>query len=565
MKGFQQGAKKVLPFLFIGALSALPFVRHLDAPFLHDDKWAVESNPVVIEGVHLGKILTTNSWGNQPDYPHMHYRPLSVMTLALTWKFAKGDAFWFRLENLMMHMGVSILLYCLLRKVQVMLRGRVAPLAAEMASAWFAVHPVHVETVMFVVNREELLATFFYLLSLLVVIGGVWGGGNRDFPKKFRKVSVLVISLLEILGLAGKETGITFPVLVLVILIVWRRERLVENLPLVLALFVAALGFVGWRAYVLGRVFSDVIPWQDNPLVLGGLWERITGAFTVFWEAAELIVAPLNLSVDYGFDVLGLPTREVTFEALLGMFVALLLLVSIFVFRQRQPVVAFGLLMALVAYLPFSNLLFLNSIVLAERNLYLPSAGAALMLCGLFGVLGGRMVKGATIGFMGVVVLGFTWVSMERASDFRSAKALFASSLAARPNSTRLHNNLGLALMEEGDLVGAERHILRALEIDRSNGEAWNNLGLLWMKIGRPGAAEGAFREALRVRPRMTAALNNLCLLLVTLERYEEALSVCEEAARRGGKVGEAIRTLWDRGQCKGPFERVEPQNRKEL
>jgi Flp pilus assembly protein TadD len=130
---------------------------------------------------------------------------------------------------------------------------------------------------------------------------------------------------------------------------------------------------------------------------------------------------------------------------------------------------------------------------------------------------------------------------------------LFASSLANRPGSTRLHGNLGVALMDAGRWAAADRQLRTALVLDPTNAEAHHNLGLVLASAGRPREAEAEFREALALRPGMRVALAALCLLLEGRDRHEEALPVCDAAARKGADVACARWRIETGGRCLAP------------
>ena len=126
---------------------------------------------------------------------------------------------------------------------------------------------------------------------------------------------------------------------------------------------------------------------------------------------------------------------------------------------------------------------------------------------------------------------------MDRIPDYRSNESLYESSLANRPGSTRIHNNLGKALMDGGQWALAEPHLRAAIAIDPANAEAHNNLGLVLWNAGQPGSAASELIQALNYRPNMPAALTNLCILLVNQGRFDNALPICEKALARGGHV----------------------------
>ncbi len=526
----------------VAAASVLPYAGTLRYPFLHDDQWAVVNNPTVTSGLNIARIVLTNAWGNDPEYMHIvSYRPLSVLTLALTHALAALDPLPYRLTNLALHATCSLFLLAMLLRLGVALRSAVLPVT------WFALHPVHAEAILFVVNREEMLCAVFWLAALHLAVGR-----SALVPPERRRTwslaSLAALAALTALALLSKESGVMIPFAVAAVGLLWPAA--LTRLRAVLAPFLVGLaGVVGYlilRVMVLGRLGPAAIPWQDNPLVLVSAPERLAGALAVFYEAFRLLLAPVDLSVDYGYDALHLPGPDLAPRALAGAaIVAVLLAAALLSVRKRRPLPLLGLLVLALSWAPVSHIALPATILMADRLLFLPSAGLALMLAGLLDALAStrfprRLAFGACLALCVVWTGFFLAITADRAGDFRDAETLFASSLRNRPGSTRLHNNLGLALLHDHRPVEAEAHFRLALAIDPTNAEAHNNLGLLLAGIGRPGSAASEFAEALRIRPNMRAAAHNLCLLLLRTGHAEHADPACERARELGAPVVES-------------------------
>lgn len=515
----------------------LPYAGTLNYPLLHDDQWAIVNNPVVTGDLDPLRILATNAWGNEPEHLNIpNYRPLSVLTLALTHAAAGLDPVPYRATNVGLHALVTVLLLAL------MARLGAPPLPAALASCWFALHPVHVEAVLGVVNREEMLCAVFWLGCLLLAVRR-----SALVPACARKTwtpaSLAALAGLTALGVLSKEGGATIPFAVAGIGLLWSAGpgRVSRVLPPLLASGSVVAAYLALRVAVLGHLGAGAIPWQDNPLVHASTPERLVGAFAVVWEAFRILIGPVDLSVDYGYDSLGIPGPGTAVRAAGGLLaVVLLVLGAVRASRQGRPLAGLGVLVVAVSWAPVSHLAFPSSILLGDRLLLLPSAGLAAAIAAFLSAPSSEPRRRAAAILALLWTLAFLPLSFERARDWRDAKTLFASSLRNRPGSTRLHNNLGLVLLREGRPVEAEAHLRRALAMDPTNAEAHNNLGLLLAGIGRPGSAAEEFRRALVIRPTMRAAAHNLCLLLTRAGRPEDAGPVCARARALGVPVEDA-------------------------
>ncbi|KAJ3630169.1 hypothetical protein MTP99_011377 [Tenebrio molitor] len=146
-------------------------------------------------------------------------------------------------------------------------------------------------------------------------------------------------------------------------------------------------------------------------------------------------------------------------------------------------VVLLSLALLTLPFLPATNLLFYVGFVVAERVLYLPSAGLCLMV-GLGGAAVYRKHKTAfTVGFIGVL-LTFSAKTVMRNKDWNNEEALYRSAVHVNPP------------------------------------KAYGNLGSVLSSQGRMAEAEWAFRKALHFRPNMADVHYNLC------DSVSEAISI---------------------------------------
>lgn len=529
------------------AFSILPWAGTLDYPFLHDDKMAVVNNPLLEgPGVDVRGIFTSTGWGDIPEYRHVaNYRPLSLLTVAATRNVAGLDPVPFRVTNVLIYAAACLMLMAVLTALGI------RPLIAGIAASWFALHGTHVESVMFIVNREILFATFFYLTGLLIVIRR---SGFASRPADWGPGSLIGLGLVALAGMLFKESAVTMPFAAAAVTLLSRPPGVPvrKRLGPLLVLCMSVATYFAARFVALGRITASVIPWQDNPLVLADTPARLAGSMKVLLEAARLLVLPHNMTVDYGFDVLGLPGAPPGAPPALiagGALLTVATMVLLVVLIRRRSAAWIGLTVMTVSYGLVSSIIFPSWIILGERLLTEPSAGLAIALAVGTESAVTRLSAQRRQGWLAVSLCSIfvLWaaanaaLSIDRISDYRSSESLFQSSLANRPGSTRLHNNIGQAIMESGRWAEAEPYFRAAIAIDPANAEAHNNLGLVLANAGRPAAGATELLEALKHRPNMPAALTNLCILLVNRADYHSALPICEKAAARGGKVSDQL------------------------
>jgi tetratricopeptide (TPR) repeat protein len=507
------------------------FGRTLGNGFVFDDHPLVERNPVVrtLDPLsHLGASFWSR-WETGSDY----YRPLVTWSLALD-RAVYGEAPWgYHLTNLLVHAGNVLLVFLLLRDLGL-------PFAGGAGAVLFAVHPVQVEPVAFVLGRTDLLAVLFLLLTL------------RLYLRPRLGLSLLTLGM----ALLSKESAATFPVLALAADLLRRGRagpglraealRFARRLAPYLALIAVCAAV---RAGVVGQLLGGSGPPEDawrNPLTSAPLLARWLTAVVVASRYVALLLFPGRLSVDYGFDVVPLVHSPASPSFLVSAAGLVALAGAIGLIGRGSPVARFGAVVATGTYLPMSHLLFPAPLVMAERFLYLPMLGACAIAAGALLHLTRPMDPLAKRGWLTpVLTLALATPlaarSFVRCGDWRDDLTLFRAATASAPRSAMAWNNVGLEWLRRGDGPAGERCFERAVEIHPGYVGAHVNRAVALRERGDLAGAERSLRDTADRFPGdddvQVALVSVLALRAEGLARQGRALearAVHEEIARTG-------------------------------
>ncbi|MBN3321944.1 TMTC1 protein, partial [Atractosteus spatula] len=121
---------------------------------------------------------------------------------------------------------------------------------------------------------------------------------------------------------------------------------------------------------------------------------------------------------------------------------------------------------------------------------------------------------------------------------FGEANEVYLQGIENCPDSSDLHNNYGVFLVDTGDGEGAAAHYQQAIQLKPSHYVAMVNLGRLLRSSGQNREAEAWYRRALQVTRRVEI-LTPLGALYYNTGRYEEALQVYREATELQPNNGE--------------------------
>ncbi|MCH8934422.1 MAG: tetratricopeptide repeat protein [Gemmatimonadetes bacterium] len=348
-----------------GVVACLVFANASCNGWAVDDVVIVQNNPAAHSiGAALDAAFSPY-WPANPDGSSWGlYRPAAVVSYAVDWTVSGGRPWWFHVVNVLLHGLVTAL-------VVVVAGAWLLPVGALGAGLLFAIHPVHVEAVANVVGRAEILAALGLLTAVLAA-----RRYRRAAYRGTARLWFLATMAAVAFALLSKENAV-------VAVVFLALDHLLDEEPShrpMAELYIAVVGLtVGWLFLwhaVAGAFVTTTVAFNFHGLSAGG---RIATMLPVQLDVVRLLTWPLQLSHDYSPQVV--PQRTAFgVLALLGLMTSGAVLVLGAACVRRAPAIAFGILAAVAAYAPTSNLVFGSGIALAERNLYLAVLAPALVV-----------------------------------------------------------------------------------------------------------------------------------------------------------------------------------------
>ncbi|NMC69166.1 MAG: tetratricopeptide repeat protein [Myxococcales bacterium] len=327
----------------------------------------------------------------------------------------------------------------------VFLRRLGAPVVAAAAGVLlFALHPSHVESVVWVSGRKDVLSLVFVALSLVL-----YARSARPFDRRH-----LAAAGCFVLAALTKTTVLFLP-LWLPLLDRWAlrlswRTALRRAAPL--AAVAAALGALVtwiWHAEGLTRTLGE-----------GG--SRFALAPKVLLHYAATLVWPADLSPLYPIDRAGVFDGR----SAAGLLLLVALLGLAWTARRAVPAVALGVALFLLGLLPVSNLIPMTFQV-NDRYLLLPSFGLALAVWGYAGALEGRVVlRRLLLGVAAAAALACGALSFSYSFAWRSDDALWTHAVEVQPGAYYAWMKLGETRRDAGRFDEADAAYARAVDLE---------------------------------------------------------------------------------------------------
>lgn len=503
-------------------LSLALYANTLLNGFVLDDHPQIEQNPYVRNFQNAPKLFTASVWSFQgKESATNYYRPLMTLGYLLGYQAFGVSPYGYHLVNVLLNVAVVGLVWAFSTRL----------FASEayglLAGLFFALHPIHTESVAWIAAVTDIQLTLFYLLAFLLFLRLE----ERPLPHPAR----LRAAMLACFGLAllSKEQAFTLPLLAAAYEHFVREDRARtgwrEKLGRYGGFWVLAAVYLLWRAAVVsgGPAVALQRPEMSWPAaILSGFALTAGYAGKIFW--------PAPLSCYYPFH----PSTSLSEPLVLAGLGVVLLAAFLFVFFwRRDRRYSFALLWILVTFGPVLNARWMAGSVFAERYWYLPSVGFSWLVAGglvrVWRLRGtrGRLRRCAIAVAGSALALLAARATIQRNRDWRDDRTLAEKTLEVFPEASSVRVNLGKISWAEGRRKEAERLWRAALVQNPEDPVALWNLGLAMLEKKNYTVAIENLQKATALAPRYSIPHVYLGRVYAALGRNAEAEREFQTAA----------------------------------
>ncbi len=411
--------KKVLAAAALAALVAAVYAPRLPRAFVHwdDDFLIVQNARLTLAPRDLAWMFGT--------FPARTYQPLGWLFYAALNAAFGVDATACHAALLALHALNAGLFVALLMALGC------APVAAWLAAAAWALHPLMVESAAWATEIPDVLATAFYLGSLLCYVAHA----RRPRERVFLRAALALFAA----SCLSRWKGVNLPVVLLLLdaypirrAYAWR-----EKLP-----FFA----VASASAAVNALAKAGLPSMD---LLGPVRHPLAAAAAVMFYAGKLLV-PAGLTPFY---VVNAPGEPVALAALAAAAVT----AGLFFLRRRIPAAFGAWLCYLTAILPACYASARGQVFAMDHYAYLSTLP---LFYPLALALGRLKPKTAVLAAAPALAL-LAWLSFAQLSVWGGSRALWTHALKVDPSSCPALSNLGQELYDEGDRAAAFRFFER--------------------------------------------------------------------------------------------------------
>jgi tetratricopeptide (TPR) repeat protein len=442
--------------------------------------------------------------------------PLVRISFMLDHELYGLNAGGYHLTNLLLHILSTLLLFGLLHRMTGALWK------SAFVAAFFALHPLHVESVAWVSERKDVLSAFFWMLTLYLYV---------YYTEKPAVKRYLLVLCAFALGLMSKPMVVTLPA-IMILLDYWPLKRFEARKDNVFlwqlrekALFfvlsaISVIVVLNLPQKILG-VFDEFN--HQSPEVFP-LLSRVKNALIAFVTYLEKTFFPYDLAVFYP-----IPTYIPTWQAAAASFLIISISAAIILKARRHPYLFVGWFWHAIAIAPVIGIIRIGSHVIADRYTYLPSVGIAIMLAwGIPLLFKNESVRKKVLFPAAVAVLiilsVLTW---QQCGYWKDSKTLFSRALQVTENNFIAHNHLAMAFVQKRQFDQAIDHFNEAIRIKSNYYHAYYNRGIAFYTMGETLAALDDFKKTVSLIPdnlKYVTAYFNLAAIYHNLGDYQAAI-----------------------------------------
>jgi tetratricopeptide (TPR) repeat protein len=476
--------------LVMGVFGSMVF--HL--PITIDDDYHVFDNPnmINVSWASFVSFWTAPTWGLYVPVVYSLWAILSQITHLIygTHQDLFLHPFLFKFANLSFHLFNTFLVFQITQMLlNLKFKKEVSPYWAMMVALLFSLHPMQVESVVWLSGLKDVSAGFFFLLALKNYLSS-----ETSLPSQEPKWRVWIFYF--ILSMLCKPTALVFPLFLILLDLTLLNKKLRTSLFDKAPLFLFSIPIL-----VMTHMAQVQHTRVDSPLLTRPLIFLDSFGFYL-----KKIFNPMPLLVEYSRS----PMNVLSEKLWLHTFIWPLLLLILFLFfmvKKKKPIFTLGIGIFFIWGLPVSGLLnfaFQFHSTVADRYMYLSLWGISLAVVTLIYPLFQRFHKKfdwvfSSLSFVSVFTLGI--LTSLQVDLWKDSWTLYTHNLKFNPKSALVHVNYGVEFVRKGSLQDGFNYNLKAHQMSPLYTLPLENLVTFSMAAGNGDLAFEYAQKLLTLNP----------------------------------------------------------------
>lgn len=474
----------------VAAICLLTFVVLLPAlqnEFLTswDDRLYITENEDI-------KTLNVDNFRKLTTEPYVsNHHPLTMYTLAMNYFISGDEPMPFILTNILLHLVNTVLVFYFIWLLIGQFFKKEFPddnirmWIAGFVALFFAIHPMHVESVVWISERKDVLYLLFFMGALIYYL--------KYLESKLVN-HITIAFIFFFFSLISKPAAVILPVVFILLDFLSHRK-------LDAKLFLEKIPFFG-----LALVFGLLTIGAQSKSAIGGfdeytIIERIMFASYGFVMYIVKLFVPFKLSAFYPYPG---STANLPIFFKIAPFIALSIVgLTVFSLKYTRKI-AFGVAFYFVSVALVLQFIEVGGAIIADRYTYLAYIGLLIPLAIYWGKMlqtnaKDKNVRYALLAVVGITALVFSGMSFQRTKAWKDSESLWLDVIKKYPGAERAYLNLGQFYYEHDQSEKALSYYNEALKRDPSNERTYNNRGLIFYEKKQYEKALDDYNNALSI------------------------------------------------------------------
>lgn len=513
---------KILVFLTL--LVSVTYFNSLKNDFVSDDITTIKNSPLIGQTSYFMQL------------PYFNLVSPRALTIFIIHQFFGLNPLFYRLSNILPHLGSTILIYFLIK------RFFASPIPLATASI-FAVHPILTEGVSWISGGPYSNGTFFALFSFFLYL-----------QSQNKKLWFYLLSIIFFL----LATLFTEKFLILPLIIVLYEfcggnikrnwKRLFPFFAVSASLLITLFNLLGNRVGVSAKT-SYAEPGINNPFI------QIPIVVTTY---LKLIFWPQDLSANHSEGIFTTP------QYLLSLVVFFLFLGLIIYFFKKDRRIFFWLSFFFIALSPTLTP-FKVSDVIAERYVYFASLGVFVFIAWLIQKIG-VLTKNQKVTYLVfiIIIMALSTRTILRNMDWKDQNTLWVATAKTSPLIAQNHVNLGALYAQQNNWEKAIEEFKTAIKIEPKYERAYHNLATAYYVLKKYDLAVENYQKALSLDPNISESYQNLAVIYLNSgkldlakENTEKAININPDKKNSYALLGTIYQRLGEKQKAKEQFEKA--------
>jgi protein O-mannosyl-transferase len=501
-----------------------------------DDSIYIIENGHVQSGISMEGIR----WAFSTKY-FGFWNPLTWLSLMVDYHLFRLNAGGYHWTNVIIHIFNATLLFLFFRN----LTGAIW--RSAFIAALFAIHPINVESVVWIAERKNVLSTFFWMLTMLFYIRYVRKPGWKHYLPVFVSFA---------LGLMSKPMLVTLP-FVLLLLDYWPLNRTIidtqndTNIQAILKKGKEKLSFLILEKiplFVLSAVSicimfyspkSDYLT-QFKSTIDADFIQRINYAIFSYGMYLKKLFWPMDLYIPY------LYLNNPSWQIFLSAVILITITIIVCAYFKKYPYLPVGWFWYLGTLVPVIGIIQIGEHTMADRYAYVTFIGLFLMITwgGAQMALRNDILRKTFLFLPLLIIVLLIAATHDQIKRWSDTVTLFENTIKHDPANYAAYALLGQNFAKNGENEKALYYYDMALKLNPRVYVAYNNKGAILQRLGRRDEAIQVFQMAIRMDPASATAYYSVGLLYFEDKNLDECIEYSLKAIEKKPDYAEAYNLL---------------------